>query len=647
MLGIWEHTTNTHKKVLVNDVTTAEAEQNKSAWKTRENFNRMPRQRAGYFDQYNQQEFILVPATKDECTKVLLNPESWNKEAVPVLPSSTLEKYPIQEDYCWSDGCLWVLNEYGISNRMSTYKVVIKRAIEEISSTDVTDKYELDITTKNRTFRYSVNKEDFYKLSSLLLKEYPECFVFAKMDEPFREYLFKLIDQFSCHTTKQVLPYKIYHLFGWEKINGKLMYLHAGSKDCDFEVKTSLLLHPNRQNARIFYENFTKAAPAHIAYTLLIYALYAYMAGFYQNVCTDGGCRSMMYLAGRTGSGKTSLVKVLTDWTKSYGLNTELRFDDTIASLQEALFQNNDMLTLVDDFYPKSTKIEQTKFRQKADELTRIIGDGQIKGKMGANRKPLPDRKYRGAIIATGEYVDLGTQSSYLRCFIVSLEKDSVDFRVLSELQGNSNLAQAFFSCWINWLEQNQSWLANWLTETQKESIEFVLNKLKFDYQRLTISIAAILTTVKCFGLFAENNGFAFDVDYVQEFIYGQAIEMHKLVNKMAPEQAVIMAITDGITNGEFIILPSEDAFRRNPKADGYQMEPGKYWIVTSKITSFLKNYSEKNVLLQFGPTLRKILVEAGFLASAEPVKFSKTLFNGETRPRGYIILTKEVNAND
>lgn len=68
--------------------------------------------------------------------------------------------------------------------------------------------------------------------------------------------------------------------------------------------------------------------------------------------------------------------------------------------------------------------------------ITRIIGDGRIKGKMGANRKLLPDRKYRGGIIATGEFIDLNTHSSYLRCWQLKFEANSINLDDnLSQLQ--------------------------------------------------------------------------------------------------------------------------------------------------------------------------------------------------------------------
>ena len=138
--------------------------------------------------------------------------------------------------------------------------------------------------------------------------------------------------------------------------------------------------------------------------------------------------RSVLYLSAPTGTGKTSVAKILASAILNDGEKAILRFDDTIASLEESLFENRDMLVLVDDFYAKGSKFDDQAFKAKASAITRIVGDGMIKGKMGANRKPLPDRKYRGGVIATGEYIDLNTHSSYLRCWCINLRANSVNF---------------------------------------------------------------------------------------------------------------------------------------------------------------------------------------------------------------------------
>lgn len=99
-----------------------------------------------------------------------------------------------------------------------------------------------------------------------------------------------------------------------------------------------------------------------------MYALYAYMAGLYENACHDGGCRSILYIAGETGSGKTSLTKVLISWLSIMGFNVDMRFDDTTAIIEEKIANNSDLLTLVDDFYPKPGQSDFQKKQMKLPE---------------------------------------------------------------------------------------------------------------------------------------------------------------------------------------------------------------------------------------------------------------------------------------
>ena len=122
------------------------------------------------------------------------------------------------------------------------------------------------------------------------------------------------------------------------------------------------------------------------------------------------------------------------------GFNVDMRFDDTTAIIEEKIANNSDLLTLVDDFYPKPG---QSDFQKKADEIARIIGDGRIKDKCGPDRKPLPKRTFRGGIIATGEYFNLCTLSSYLRSLVLNVSKGTINFGYITELQKSPDLVQS------------------------------------------------------------------------------------------------------------------------------------------------------------------------------------------------------------
>ena len=369
---------------------------------------------------------------------------------------------------------------------------------------------------------------------------------------------------------------------------------------------------------------------------MLMYALYAYMAGLYENACHDGGCRSLLYIAGETGTGKTSLTKVLINWLTQMGFNVDMRFDDTLKVIEEKIANNSDLLTLVDDFYPKPG---QSDFQEKADKIARIIGDGRIQDKCGPNRKPLPKRTYRGGIIATGEYFDLGTLSSYLRSLVINVSKGAINFGYITELQNSPDLVQAFFSSWIDWLERNQHWILHNLPQIQEANTATVRTNIKLEYERLTISIAALLSVADIFNCFANYVNIAFDSAAVQAAILKLGHDMKIIATTMAPEQVAIDAITEGIENGGFSIAASRSAFITSKDADGYNEESGNYWIITTMVNNLVESYAaRKNYSIKFGSELRKKLVSMGFMQEAEGKRFTQDRQVSPRRPRGYLI---------
>lgn len=603
---------------------------------------------SGCFDQYAQQLFVQVPKNQESLTAVTIPKLSDRQDKIPptLIQNAISDSELWQEQFCCRNGTLLMPNAKGEVVPVANFTLAIEGYLQEIESRGIKNEYKLKITTRNRSFTCIVEKKDLYKLSRLLVAEHPDCYVFPGREEDFKTYIWLQVEEFTRHG--EPVPYKIYNQLGWVNIDGTWRFLHAGLKNLDFEVRGNLTLRPDLRNSVTFYSSFCLTAPPRVTLMLLLYAVYAYMAGLYQKWCADEGCRSVMYLAGRTGSGKTSLVKILTTWLKDAGLSIELRFDDTLASLQENLVSNRDIVTLVDDFYPKATKAAKAEFQRKAEEITRIIGDGRVKGKMGVDRKLMPDRDYCGGIIATGEYVDLGTHSSYLRCFILNLSKGDVKFDRLAILQQSPELAQAFFSTWIDWLEKNQMVLRNKLPAWQRANVNTVNSAFLNEYARLTVSIAALMTTADCFSEFAKAIGIEFEVNAAKKIVLEQAQHMYETVKVVAPEQVAMEAIIEAIESGDLDILESKEAFRKNPKADGYCEDGDKYWVVTTKVREVVKRYAESNnYSVEFTPMLREALFEKGFMVSKEEKKFSLAIPGKPSRPRGYTFIIREEDKND
>ena len=628
-----------------------EAKARANAWEKYRAKVTIPTGTSGHFDQYAKQIYMQVPLNQSAVTEVVV-PELCTK-LDKIQPKLTQDAMLVSEaallsgKYSWQNGKLVMVNAKGGLVDVATYYITITRQIQEIEVCEVNNKYSITVTTCDNSFTYTVEQKSLYKLSSLLLIDHPECYVFPGHDDDFKTYIWQQVKDFN--STLVDAPYKIYNLFGWYDDNGALRFMHAGLKNSNFEVHGSLTLEYNLPKAVEFYEGILLTAPPQLALMLLLYALYAYLAGLYQRCCADEGCRSVMYLAGMTGSGKTSLVKVLTAWLKKAGLSVELRFDDTLASLQENLVNNRDVLTLVYDFYPKAAKSAKIDFQRKAEEITRIIGDGRVKGKMGPDRKLMGDRVYRGGIIATGEYVDLGTHSSYLRCFILNISIGDVDFNRLSDLQQSPEAAQAFFSTWVSWLETNQQLLFGELPVWQRANLKTVRDTLQSEYARLSVSIAALMSTADCFSRFAQKQlGIKFDVDFAKEIMLMQAQQMSAVAKVMAPEQVAMAAIIEAVENGGLRILLSKEEFKENPAADGYYEGGDKYWIVTTKVRDVIKRYSESNnYSVEFTPALRETLSNKGFMASPTETKFSQTIPGRASRPRGYTFIIKEAKQNE
>lgn len=266
---------------------------------------------------------------------------------------------------------------------------------------------------------------------------------------------------------------------------------------------------------------------------------------------------------------------------------------------------------------------------------------------MGADRKLIADRDYRGGIIATGEYVDLGTYSSYLRCFILNINKGDVKFDRLTVLQQSPELAEAFFSEWIYWLEENQQSLLGRLPTRQMTNLKIVSSCLQSEYARLSVSVAALMSTADCFSDFAKAIGIEFDINAAREIVLRQSQQMYNTVKVASPEQVAIDAIVEAVENGGLEILSSKDEFKQNPSADGYYEDGYKYWIVTTKVREVIKRYAESNnYSVEFTPALRKVLYQKGYLDSPNETKFSQSIPGKASRPRGYTFIIKEEENN-
>ena len=417
--------------------------------------------------------------------------------------------------------------------------------------------------------------------------------------------------------------------------NEKHIYLNNAMTN----VSSSVTLRGSTDEARRFLELFLTISSEHEKNLIIFhYSLWAYLSYFYE-ICSIDGLKSVLYLSAPTGTGKTTIAKIVSSSILNEGEKSVLRFDDTIASLQESLFHNRDIVSLVDDFYPQSDKNSEQSFKSKASMITRIAGDGVIKGKIGANRKPLPDRKYRGGIIATGEYIDLNTHSSYLRCWFVNFSTNSVDFSgSISILRENPNLARAFFSSWIWWLQENQDFILQNLKTQHEKFLTLCKKCFNEPYPRFSSNVATFLTINYFFDCFCRDCVIPYDMQRVQHIILSEAEIQLKMLQQYSPTEIVIKSIQDAIDNAYLNLAENENDFCTN-NFDGF-FTSDKIIVITARLEEIVEKYTTKmNFGVKITTALKEELARKNILEEKNGetnFKFTKARLVSPKRPRIY-----------
>lgn len=486
--------------------------------------------------------------------------------------------------------------------KVANFKCEISNLVKEIERDGSSKKFaEMRIYYRKEIFSAKVSVGKDLKSE---LRTYPKLHVYDTVK--FNEYIADLYgdfdeDKLTCH----------YNFYGWYRLpNSQHVYLNDAMENVSAKVKLSYDIWGARQ----FLDDFLKVSTEESKVLIMLnYASWSYLAYFYELLSIDG-LRSVLYLSAPTGTGKTSLAKILSGAILKADEEAVLRFDDTLASLEEALFNRRDNLALVDDFYAKGNKFDDQVFKTKASAITRIVGDGRIKGKMGADRKPLPDRKYRGGVIATGEYIDLNTHSSYLRCWGLEFKSGSINFGAeLSELQRYPNLARNFFSLWIQWLEKYQENILRTLRCKHEQYLAVCQRKFTEPYPRFSSNVATFLTVNYFLGEFCEKYNLAYDAQKAHYMILSEAEKQLQMLKQYSPIEIVINAINDALDNDELQIAKDETCFCSN-KCDGF-FEAKNMVVITQKLEAVIEKYAVKlNYGLKFNAALKNEMNEKSIL---------------------------------
>lgn len=229
---------------------------------------------------------------------------------------------------------------------------------------------------------------------------------------------------------------------GWNQIEGKAIYLHAGGAiwsgghvpnlhiDLDRQLQKYRLPEPpvngNRKAAVRSLLEMLNVAPYMITLPVLAAAIRAAL----------GQVRCSVFLIGQTGSGKSEIAALA---QQCYGAEMNAAslpgsWNSTANALEAIAHRAKDALLVVDDFVPKGGASDLARLNQTADRLLRAQGNASGRARMAADTTLKSPKVPRGLILSTGEDLPRG-HSLRARLVILDMQPNDMQWSVLTKCQ--------------------------------------------------------------------------------------------------------------------------------------------------------------------------------------------------------------------
>ena len=165
--------------------------------------------------------------------------------------------------------------------------------------------------------------------------------------------------------------------------------------------------------------------------------------------------RFVTVLTGRSGSLKTSLSLILYRLFQNQGQTPTASFRDTETAMEIKLGELNGSVGIFDDFAPPAADQFRGKAtREKLETIIRYVGDHVAKSrsntKLGKAKEFIPS----GVALVTAEDIS-GSQSSLLRCLVLSISKGDIDGAKLRHFQNCPDLIPTHMARFVAWVGEH------------------------------------------------------------------------------------------------------------------------------------------------------------------------------------------------
>jgi hypothetical protein len=310
----------------------------------------------------------------------------------------------------------------------------------------------------------------------------------------------------------------IFTHFGWRKVKGSWVFLHAGgaigSDSVEVEISDRLRKYSLPEETGDIKEALEASlfllelGPKGIMYPL--YAL-VWLTPLCEPLRQAGIEPShVTYLWGTTGSFKSTLIALMLSHYGNFepkGLPANFR--DSPKSIEEMAFQAKDTLLVVDDLYPAKDPRERSKLEGVLEYLTRNQGDRQGRGRLKSTIALMSGHPPRGLALCSGETMSL-SGSSLARNLVLHLLKEDIKPEKLTQAQAQKSLLSQAMRGYLEYLAPQLDTLPSQLPEDfehLREQAKQAANKTRTRHRRLDETVAFLYLGLNTFINYAVTQG--------------------------------------------------------------------------------------------------------------------------------------------
>lgn len=250
----------------------------------------------------------------------------------------------------------------------------------------------------------------------------------------------KIVENRFRDATKGIPVMKYYVDYGWQRIDGSMVYVHDSitvSSDKIFLTGMNLPYHKltGEQVGQIFFDAYSLYAEKGPLSTMLAFS----MLGVLYRLFEEAGYAPhfLLFINGKTGSMKTTLSKILfIQLTDEAHRDTPRRIDaDTVVSFERGIvLGGRDTVTLIDDYAPAKTSRQKDNNEEKLERIIRMVGDRSTRSRSNTSLEDCRGEGVKGVVVLTGELTGKGL-SSNLRCFYCGISRECVNESMVTRFQ--------------------------------------------------------------------------------------------------------------------------------------------------------------------------------------------------------------------